>query len=282
MTDVTDRARTPLLTLITQESLDQEYQAVADRRGPGASLRRVSRVGVIAVLGAFALLVTVAAVQTSRNAADQDASRAALIARIESRRDSVHDAQGRLNALREQNALDEQSLRELGDELAALEARRARIGAAAGFTPVVGPGIRVTVDNTARTAPGNVVRDSDLAVLVDALWSAGAEAIAINGHRLTARSAIRNSGTPIEVNSTGIAPPYSVVAVGNVDRLAADFIESDAGQDFLALVNQFAFTYEVDNLSQVRLPAAPVGLLRLRSARELSNEGAERQGGGAA
>ena len=42
--------------------------------------------------------------------------------------------------------------------------------------------------------PNDEVRDEDLATLVDGLWQAGAEAIAINGIRLTALSGIRNTG----------------------------------------------------------------------------------------
>ncbi|MEQ6899813.1 DUF881 domain-containing protein [Nocardioides sp. YIM 152588] len=273
MADVSDRVRTPLLTLITEESLDRDYQAAADARGGDRTPRRISGGGVVAVLAAFALLVTVAGVQTQRNAEDQDASRAALIDRIETRRASVQAVQARIDDLRLRNSEGEQALRDLGDSVAGLEERAARLGALAGFTPVVGPAIRVTVDNTDATDPANVIRDSDLAVLVDALWAVGAEAIAINGQRLTARSAIRNSGTPIEVNSVGIAPPYTITAIGDVDRLASDFIESHPGQEFLALVQRFAFRYDIDSLAEVRLPAAPARLLRLRSARNPSSDG---------
>ena len=56
----------------------------------------------------------------------------------------------------------------------------------------------------------SVVRDADLAILVDGLWNAGAEAIAINGQRLTALTPIRNAGPAIQVNSTPLVPPYVV------------------------------------------------------------------------
>ena len=48
----------------------------------------------------------------------------------------------------------------------------------------------------------------DLATLVDGLWQAGAEAIAINGRRLTALSAIVNSGIAVRVNRSELNPPY--------------------------------------------------------------------------
>ena len=42
--------------------------------------------------------------------------------------------------------------------------------------------------------------DRDLQIVVNGLWAAGAEAIAINGQRLTARSAIRSAGQAILVD----------------------------------------------------------------------------------
>ncbi len=65
----TDRANTPLLTLITQQSLDEDYQHVAERRaaengGAPPPRRRPTRTAGI-VVAVFGLLVTVAAVQTS-------------------------------------------------------------------------------------------------------------------------------------------------------------------------------------------------------------------------
>ena len=75
----------PLLTLITQRSLDADYEHVAARRraaGEDPSESRVTLRTAALVLLAFGLLVTVAAVQTSRNASDDEASRARLIEQI--------------------------------------------------------------------------------------------------------------------------------------------------------------------------------------------------------
>ena len=79
-----DRTRTPLLTLITLQSLDEDYQVVSRRRTAsggepkGSSLKS----GSVVVPILFGLLVAVAAVQTSREAGVDDASRAGLINRM--------------------------------------------------------------------------------------------------------------------------------------------------------------------------------------------------------
>ena len=57
---------------------------------------------------------------------------------------------------------------------------------------------------------------------MNGLWTAGAEAISINGQRLTVLTAIRNGGPVINVNSRPLAPPYTVQAIGDPRTLLAD------------------------------------------------------------
>ena len=59
------------------------------------------------------------------------------------------------------------------------------------------------------------VYDRDLQDVVNALWLAGAEAMSINGQRLTAATAIRSAGEAILVNSRPLSPPSLVHAIGN-------------------------------------------------------------------
>ncbi|WGX94324.1 DUF881 domain-containing protein [Nocardioides sp. L-11A] len=268
MPDTLDRARTPLLTLITQEAVDRDYQVAAARastageRGP----RRGYHVAVVLVVGLFAMLVTVAAVQTSQNADVDDASRASLIERVESRRATVRRFQVELAGLRSSNAAAEDTLRSLGRRYADIQASRSRLGALTGFEPVTGPGVKVTVDNPSYAGANEKLRDSDLAMLVDGLWDAGAEAIAVNGQRLNARGGITNVGEAIEVNGVGVAPPLTVLAIGDPRTLRSYFVESQAGQRFLGLTHQYGFEQRMEDVDDLHLPAAPGGLRQLRSA----------------
>lgn len=285
-----ERARTPLLTLLTQEALEKDYQLLARRKAARAAQQEASAagdagdqhhapgwalpggVGVVVVLLGFGLLVTVAAVQTSRNADVVDASRATLIDRIETRSQRVQDLQQRISDLREENADAEDALLQLGDEVNTLQGRVTALEVVTGFVAVSGPGIRIVLDNAPTADPETeYIRDSDLALLADGLWQAGAEAVSINGQRLTARSAIRNVGVAIEVNSVGVEPPYVVQAVGDPDTLAADLLLTDSGLAFSNLATQYGFSYDVENVDDMRLPAAPGTLRQLRSARELDD-----------
>lgn len=278
--DPSARQRTPLLTLITAEALERDYQMVAQRRvtggdQPNGGARVSGRAGVITVAAVFGVLLTIAAVQTNENADIDSASRESLIERIEARSDSVRDLQRDISALRESNVRNDAAVLELGDRVNEVESTAIALGVVSGFTPVTGPGIRIELDNGEFSGDPDTehIRDSDLALLVNALWTAGAEAIAINGQRISPRTAIRNSGTAIEVNSTGIAPPYSVLAIGNNDTLSSRLLESSSGAAFAVLAGDYGWRYDVDNVDDMRLPAAPTRLRQLRSASQPTNSG---------
>lgn len=267
-----DRVNTPLLTLITQQSLDEDYQLVAERRaaengGTPPPRSRPHRTAAL-VVAAFGLLVTVAFVQTSEQEGVQDASRASLIDQVEASRDDVADLQRQKVQLREDNLAVQTQLDELTAEQEATAARRDRQAAAAGFAPVHGPGVRVIVDD----APtGELVVDRDLRPLVNGLWTAGAEAIAINGQRLTSRSPIRNSGDAIQVNSRPLSPPYVVEAIGDPNTLQADLIETSSGLLFRDIAAAVGYPWTMDSVDELSLPAAPPRLLRLPAITDASN-----------
>lgn len=279
MVDAVDRTRTPLLALITEEALDRDYLVAASRRGAADAGGPRSRAAVVVVVAAFAMLVTVAAVQTSRNDDAADASRASLIERIEVRRTLVNDLQGDIVELRKANTDAEKALRSLGSRFTDRQARASELGALTGFEAVTGDGIRAVLDNAAFANENSAVRDSDLALLANALWSAGAEAITINGQRLSAAGAIRTSGDAIEVNGIGVAPPYTIKAIGDQRNLAANLLDSQSGLQFLALRDQYGFVFDIANEDDLRLSAAPGSLRILRSAEILRDP--QLDGGGA-
>lgn len=261
--DAGDRARTPLLELVTRESLDLDYEQVARRRAaPDSATGPTPHRGAAVAVAVFGLLVAVAAVQNSRNADDNEASRDALIERIEVRKERVAELRERAGDLRRQNEqLVEQSVT-LASAVRNANEARADLGLEAGFVAVSGPGLRVTVDDQADGDPDGRVRGTDLRVLVNGLWEAGAEAIAINGRRLTSVSAIVNADIAIQVNEGPLSPPYVVQAIGGSD-LDADFVETQSGLTFISLAEQFGFQVVRDTVTSLQLPAAAASLQRL-------------------
>lgn len=95
-----------------------------------------------------------------------------------------------------------------------------------GLTEVKGEGVVVTVNDSTRDSRNEdpnlfIVHDEDLLKVVNVLKAAGAEAISVNGLRITALSEITCAGPVILVNQTRLAPPYIIKAIGNTNNLQA-------------------------------------------------------------
>ncbi|MDN5344294.1 MAG: hypothetical protein PWQ18_405, partial [Clostridia bacterium] len=96
-----------------------------------------------------------------------------------------------------------------------------------------------------------IIHDKNVLYLVNELRAAGAEAIAVNGQRIVTNSDIRCVGTVIMVNSTRLAPPYEVQAIGNPDTLLAAVEKS---VDF-SLLKSRDFPVKVAKSPNLTLPA---------------------------
>jgi len=107
---------------------------------------------------------------------------------------------------------------DLGDQL-----QRARV--ASGLVAMTGPGLVIQLsDSTAPVPPDGIEREylvsgQDVLTVVEELWLAGAEGIAVNGERITAATAIVDIGGSVLVNSAYVAAPYQVSAIGPPDML---------------------------------------------------------------
>jgi uncharacterized protein YlxW (UPF0749 family) len=263
--DLPDHVTEPLLTLITQRSLDADYEhAAARRRAAGGSApagpkpRRTAGL----VLLVFGALVTVAAVQTSRNAPASDASRASLVAQINLRRQGLSDLQAQLDREASRVLALRTRTRDLATADVAERSRLQRLGLRTGFGAVEGPGVQVTLNSAADSAGSQLVRDADLTLLTDALWAAGAEAISVNGQRLTVLSAFRNVGIAVLVNTRPINPPYVLDVIGDADSLPANLLASAIGERWYALKDTLGFRFDVRNGGRMSLPAASPPRLR--------------------
>ncbi|MFZ5815254.1 MAG: DUF881 domain-containing protein [Bacillota bacterium] len=91
-----------------------------------------------------------------------------------------------------------------------------RLEILAGTRAVTGPGVIVTLMETPTAiAAKNQVRDEDIWRVLNELLTAGAEAVSVNGQRITSVTGIRNVGSRILVNQTMIASPVEIHAVGD-------------------------------------------------------------------
>jgi uncharacterized protein YlxW (UPF0749 family) len=132
---------------------------------------------------------------------------------------------------------------------------------AAGFLPVRGPGVEVTLGDSPQIPVGRdptnyIIHDYDLRVVVNALWAGGAEAISINGQRLISTSSIRCAGNTILVNYTRLASPYKIQAIGNSRRLIKSLDENNEAKPLLkGYAKALALMINIEKVSKLKLPA---------------------------
>lgn len=263
----------PLLDLITRQSLDEDYLHVATRRrsdtavagdGDRAGRGRVALTVIVVLL--FGLLVTVAAVQTSRDASVDSATKDQLIERINARRASVARLQQQIAELRTSTTHGQRTYAALGRQLDDVSATRVSLLRQTGWGEASGDGVKATIDDAPDGNSDGQVRDSDLAGLINGLWQAGATAVAVNGQRVTPLSALRNTASAVRINDFSLSPPYTVSALGDTRTLQARFAQSTSGIRLQNLTRQFGMPFNMHKAEHLTLPAAPSSMLVLRHA----------------
>jgi uncharacterized protein YlxW (UPF0749 family) len=255
-----------LLRQITDQPIDPDYAAVAARaEAPAAAPRRPGRRWALALAAVLAgTLFVIAAVQNTERAPLLATERDELIARIKAAQ-TAQDAQRAEIAELDAEVTRLRTVAAGGD--AESEARLAtleRVGTTVGTVAVTGPGVAITVDD----APGSDtdtrdrVLDLDLQILVNGLWQAGAEAISVNGHRLSGLTAIRGAGEAITVDYRSLTRPYVVEAVGDPRTLPASFAQTAAGAWWNDLSRNRGMAFAVSGVDELTLDADPGMVLR--------------------
>ncbi|MFE9843641.1 DUF881 domain-containing protein [Streptomyces goshikiensis] len=271
-----------LLTHVMDHGLDEGYaQATAQRRADGtAGLPRTlkAKLGLAAGLVIAAMVVTLGAAQARVSAPVLAKERQELIDRVkraDEHADGVERDIERLRgtvADRQRAALKQQGGGEQGQ----------LVGLLSGATEVRGPGVKLVVDDAKGSSSGGGggpresagfsdtgrVRDRDMQRIVNGLWQSGAEAVSINGQRLTALSAIRAAGDAILVDNKPLVPPYEVLAIGDKKRLGTTFQNSADGQYLHVLQESYGIRYGLTAENDVRLPAASSLTVRTATAEE--------------
>ena len=152
--------------------------------------------------------------------------------------------------------------------------QQARI--AAGLIPLTGSGIVIQLDDSKEPVPPGgsqadyLVGSRDIRVVVEELWNAGAEAISVNGERVTTSTAIIDVGSSVLVNSAYLTPPYQVSALGAPD-LYQKLSASPAFVDFVrARGAGYGIQISVAEPQSVDIPAF-VGTVTLRYSRPVES-----------
>jgi uncharacterized protein YlxW (UPF0749 family) len=257
-----------LLTDLFENALEPGYAAAAERRrsvGPDPLWRRrTGRAGTAVVLLLFGFLLATAYHQVVAQRPETSKARSKLVSDVKSRRAETDALQRRDDRLRQQVAAARD--RALSDSGGAGAAQRLREQeAVAGLAKVSGPGVTVTLsdapaspDPVTGRASDNLGRvlDLDLQTVVNALWGSGAEAVAVDGQRLSATSTIRAAGAAILVDFRPVDSPYAVTAIGP-GSLRSVFESSATAGDYREIARRYHMGFSVRADRSLVLPAAP-------------------------
>jgi len=264
-----------LLTNVMEHSLDDGYAEAAARRGEVGTSRLPHALSGRLWLGAglvlAAVVVTLGAAQAQVSAPTAAKERQRLIDRVQTETRSADALQKNVDSLRDTVSAEQQAaLQDHGGDGNQL------LELLAGATPVHGPGVRLIVDDAKEASQGlsggpressgfsdtGRVRDRDMQRVVNGLWVSGAEAITVNGQRLTALSAIRAAGDAILVDNKPLVPPYTVLAIGDGERLSTAFQDSADGQYLHVLQQDYGIRTSISVQGDLRLAAAPSLIVR--------------------
>ncbi len=137
----------------------------------------------------------------------------------------------------------------------------------AGQTPVKGPAVVVVLDDARSHVqqPGVspellVVHQQDIQAVVNALWSGGAEAMTIQGQRVTSRTGVKCVGNSVVLHGVPYAPPYEIAAIGDPDRLDRALADSSAVRIYRQYVDAYGLGYGQRREASVTMPAYRGGL----------------------
>lgn len=144
-----------------------------------------------------------------------------------------------------------------GRALAAMRNRIDQLADLGGSAAMRGPGLVVTLTDAQRDANGRFPRDAspddlvvhqqDIQAVLNALWSAGAEAVQMQDQRISATSAPRCVGNTLLLDGRTYSPPYVVTAIGDPAAMQAAL----AADPLVSLYKQYVIRFGLGYSEQV-------------------------------
>ncbi|BAV39437.1 DUF881 domain-containing protein [Mycobacterium ulcerans] len=182
--------------------------------------------------------------------------------------DLVRQSQSSVNRLNaERDALtariDANHLRSSDAALTAMLRRARELASEADMDPAHGPGLVVTLNDAQRDANGRFPRDAspddlvvhqqDIDAVLNAMWSAGAEAIQMQDQRIIANSVVRCVGNTLLLNGRTYSPPYIITAIGDAAAMQAALEAAPLVVLYKQYVVRFGMGYREEAKSDVNV-----------------------------
>jgi uncharacterized protein YlxW (UPF0749 family) len=255
-----------LLVDLMNNALDGGYAEAAQRRhqnpqSDGGS-RWLKAAPLTIVLVVTGLLLATSAVQVRHRAPSAAKVREQLIGQVREKTKALEDLQHRLDSLQTEVATQRDAALRATTAGEQHSHEMAMMEEATGGLAMRGPGVRVVLDNGKPAEPGapvddlSVIFDRDIQAVVNALWASGAEAIAVNGRRLTVQTAIRAAGDAILVDFRPLSPPYTIEAIGDPRTLEARFSDTSTARLYRTWRSVYGIRFTVSSHKHLEMPAS--------------------------
>jgi uncharacterized protein YlxW (UPF0749 family) len=211
---------------------------------------------VVLVLLGFLLVTTANA--TSAENRTQEPRRQALIDQILHERQNVGDLDKAVDELHGQVSSAQDAAARSSQQQEQQNQAQQDLALRAGTTAVKGSGLLVKLSDAPRQTGDDAkfdasrIQDSDIQLVVNALFAAGAEAVAVNDNRVVAVTPIRAAGGTIVVNYRPVNSPYRIAAIG---ADAKRFSQSVISDHFSQWKKKFNLGFSVEKHKSLTLPA---------------------------
>ncbi len=129
------------------------------------------------------------------------------------------------------------------------------------MNPIVGPGIYVELADAplsvqpAGVAPDTlVVHQQDIQAVMNAMWAGGAEAMSVQGKRISSRTGIKCVGNTVVVQGVPYAPPYRILAIGDAKRMQKALDQDLTLKTYRDYVRVYGLGYRVELKTRIWIP----------------------------
>ena len=240
----------------SQATTDPSIQDVrSDSRHP-----RLARSATVIVMALAGLMMTTAAINSRGHdlRPERDTDMATLV-----RSQASHNA-----ALQKEAAGQRAQVEDLSKANPTPGVTSSVISSASALAPSVGLGavsgkaLRVTLDDAPLSENPDgvdanmlVVHQQDIQMVVNTLWSGGAEAMTIQGQRVISTTAVKCVGNTVVLHGVAYAPPYVIEAIGDLNAMQKALDTSEAVRIYKEYVSAYQLGWSVERAGQVTMPA---------------------------
>lgn len=131
-----------------------------------------------------------------------------------------------------------------------------------GLGAVSGKALRVTLDDAPLSENPDgvdanmlVVHQQDIQMVVNTLWSGGAEAMTIQGQRVISTTAVKCVGNTVVLHGVAYAPPYVIEVIWDLNAMQKALDTSEAVRIYKEYVSAYQLGWSVERAGQVTMPA---------------------------